>query len=412
MPASTPRPASTATRVFGRDRAPAAPASPSTRWRSGAWPRGRAATGRPIRRGQGHDPQCSHAGEGSPAVSTAPTWLALLPPGGAVSYVDAMPELARRNACPAVRPRRRRPPRHGLLHRRPRPRGRRPAGRVRHQRAPRHQSLKTSFNETHIVATTQAICDYRADAGVRRPAVPRPRHPRPVRAGLGVRDRGAGRQRRDRPGRLARRLHADAGRVARDPARQRAGRQPGASGLADGIVVTPSHNPPSDGGFKYNPPHGGPADTDATSVIAERANELIRGGLAEVKRVPFARARAACTAYDFLGTYVDDLPVGASTSTRSSAAGVRIGADPLGWSVGGVLGRDRRAARPRPDRGEPPGGCHVEVHDPRLGREDPDGLLVAVGDGVADRTARTSTRSRPATTPTPTGTASSRRTPG
>ena len=83
---------------------------------------------------------------------------------------------------------------------------------------------------------------------------------------------------------------------------------PAHAGLADGIVVTPSHNPPSDGGFKYNPPHGGPADSDATKVIAARANELIRGGLAGVKRVPFARARAAVSAYDFLGTYVDDLP--------------------------------------------------------------------------------------------------------
>ena len=75
-----------------------------------------------------------------------------------------------------------------------------------------------------------------------------------------------------------------------------------AAGLADGIVVTPSHNPPADGGFKYNPPHGGPADTDATSVIAHRANELMRAGLMGIKRVPFTRARAAC------GTPVRCLP--------------------------------------------------------------------------------------------------------
>ena len=99
-------------------------------------------------------------------------------------------------------------------------------------------------------------------------------------------------------------------RLARDPARQR-GPHLGRPGLADGIVVTPSHNPPSDGGFKYNPPHGGPADTDATSVIAARANALIKAGLGEVRRMPFTRARAACAAYDFLGTYVDDLPAGA-----------------------------------------------------------------------------------------------------
>ena len=94
-------------------------------------------------------------------------------------------------------------------------------------------------------------------------------------------------------------------------------------------MVTPSHNPPNDGGFKYNPPHGGPADTDATTVIAARANELIRGGLGEVKRIPFARARQAAGSYDFLGTYVDDLPNVVDLAAIKEA-GVRIGADPLG----------------------------------------------------------------------------------
>jgi phosphoglucomutase len=101
------------------------------------------------------------------------------------------------------------------------------------------------------------------------------------------------------------------------------------SGLADGIVVTPSHNPPSDGGFKYNPPHGGPADTDATKVIAGRANELIRANLEGVHRITYSRARASCTAYDFLGTYVDDLPSVVDIDAIREA-GVRIGADPLG----------------------------------------------------------------------------------
>ncbi|MET0467195.1 MAG: phosphoglucomutase, alpha-D-glucose phosphate-specific, partial [Aeromicrobium sp.] len=101
------------------------------------------------------------------------------------------------------------------------------------------------------------------------------------------------------------------------------------AGLADGIVVTPSHNPPADGGFKYNPPHGGPADSDATTVIAARANELIAAGLSGVRRIPFARARAACRPYDFLGTYVDDLPQVIDLAAIAGA-GVRIGADPLG----------------------------------------------------------------------------------
>ena len=104
---------------------------------------------------------------------------------------------------------------------------------------------------------------------------------------------------------------------------------PAHTGLADGIVVTPSHNPPGDGGFKYNPPHGGPADSDATKVIAARANELIRAGLEGVKRVPFARARAAASGYDFLGTYVDDLP-NVLDIDAIRGAGLRIGADPLG----------------------------------------------------------------------------------
>jgi phosphoglucomutase len=191
----------------------------------------------------------------------------------------------------------------------------------------RGSSLNTAFNEEHIAATTQAICDYRAEQGYDGPLF------------LG----------RDTHG-LSEPAWATAIEVlvandvtvlvdSRDgftptPAVSHAiitaneGRTTG-GGLADGIVVTPSHNPPSDGGFKYNPPHGGPADADATSVIAARANELIRGNCEGVHRMTFSRGRAACSSYDFMGAYVDDLPSAVDIDAIREA-GVRIGADPLG----------------------------------------------------------------------------------
>ncbi|MGI8626912.1 MAG: phosphoglucomutase (alpha-D-glucose-1,6-bisphosphate-dependent), partial [Geodermatophilaceae bacterium] len=101
------------------------------------------------------------------------------------------------------------------------------------------------------------------------------------------------------------------------------------TGLADGIVVTPSHNPPGDGGFKYNPPHGGPADTDATGWIAGRANDLLRADLAGIRRVPFTRARETAEPYDFMTAYVADLP-NVLDLDAVRAARVHIGADPLG----------------------------------------------------------------------------------
>ena len=103
------------------------------------------------------------------------------------------------------------------------------------------------------------------------------------------------------------------------------------SGLADGIVVTPSHNPPDDGGFKYNPPNGGPADTDVTGWIEDHANALLEGGLKGVERLPFEQARRASSTreHDFLGAYVDDLgSVLDFDAIRGS--GLRMGVDPLG----------------------------------------------------------------------------------
>ena len=206
----------------------------------------------------------------------------------------------------------------------------------------RGSSLRTAFNETHILATTQAIVDYRRSRGFDGPLfLGRDTHglSEPAWASalevLAANDVTVLVDDHDgytpTPGVSHAILRANRGKIGG------VDDLPGGIGLADGIVVTPSHNPPSDGGFKYTPPHGGPADTDATKVIAAAANDYIRAGLAGVKRVPFARARGAATAYDFVGTYVEDLPHVVDIDAIR-AAGVRIGADPLGGASVGFWG--------------------------------------------------------------------------
>ncbi|MGV9328301.1 phosphoglucomutase (alpha-D-glucose-1,6-bisphosphate-dependent) [Streptosporangium sandarakinum] len=191
----------------------------------------------------------------------------------------------------------------------------------------RGSSLKTAFNEDHILATSQAIVEYRAEQGIDGPLF-----------------LGADSHALSEPARVSA-LEVFAANGVRVLIDDRDGYTPTpavshailthnrgrTTGLADGVVVTPSHNPPADGGFKYNPPNGGPADTDATSWIQDRANTLIAEGMKGVRRVPYAKALAAETTgrYDFLGAYVDDLPSVLDIDAIRSA-GVRIGADPLG----------------------------------------------------------------------------------
>ncbi|MFO7243263.1 MAG: phosphoglucomutase (alpha-D-glucose-1,6-bisphosphate-dependent) [Actinomycetes bacterium] len=200
----------------------------------------------------------------------------------------------------------------------------------------RGSSLDTAFNEAHIVAITAAIVEYRSQQGIDGPlfigidthALSQPAMETAVEvlAGAEVEVRVDARGSWTPTPAVSHAILTANGVLSEDGVRT-SGR-----GLADGIVVTPSHNPPRDGGFKYNPPHGGPADTDATGWIAARANELLLGGgWKHVRRIPYARAKSAETVrpYDFLKAYVADLPSVVDLDAIRSA-GVRIGADPLG----------------------------------------------------------------------------------
>jgi len=191
----------------------------------------------------------------------------------------------------------------------------------------RGSSLDGAFNEAHILAISQAIAEHRANAGVTGPLF------------LGRDTHGLS----EPAWRTALEVLVANGVEVMVDSRDGFTPTPAVShailkhnrlapGSADGVLITPSHNPPRDGGFKYNPPSGGPAGSDATTPIAARANQLLKDGLAEVRRIPFERARATAGEYDFLAHYVDDLP-SVLDLEAVRRAGVRIAADPLGGAA-------------------------------------------------------------------------------
>ena len=197
----------------------------------------------------------------------------------------------------------------------------------------RGSAFTATFNEDHILATTQAICEYRASQGTDGPLY-----------------LGADTHALSEPAQVSAlevlaanevRVMVDArGGYTPTPAVSRAILAHNAAETgprADGIVVTPSHNPPPDGGFKYNPPDGGPAGTDITRQIQDRANELLADGLKGVRRVSSARAVSAAGKFDFLDSYVAALGQVVDLAAIRTA-GVRIGADPLGGASVGYWG--------------------------------------------------------------------------
>ncbi|MGV4376565.1 phosphoglucomutase (alpha-D-glucose-1,6-bisphosphate-dependent) [Trueperella pyogenes] len=199
----------------------------------------------------------------------------------------------------------------------------------------RGSAFDGAFNEAHIVATTQAIVEYRAAQGIDGPLyIGRDTHALSEPAehtALEVLAANDVEVRLDARNSWTPTPAVSLAILTANGADTAAGVRTQGPGLADGIVITPSHNPPRDGGFKYNPPHGGPADTDATEVIAARANEILRQGWKQVKRVPYEQARVAETTrgHDYLSAYVDDLQSIIDLEAIRTA-GVRIGADPMG----------------------------------------------------------------------------------
>jgi phosphoglucomutase len=225
----------------------------------------------------------------------------------------------------------------------------------------RGSSLDHAFNEAHIIATTAAIVEYRRSQGTDGPlfigrdthalSLPAWQTALEVLSAAGV---DVYVDARDSFTPTPAVSHAI---LLHNGASTAQGVRTTGPGLADGIVVTPSHNPPRDGGFKYNPPHGGPAGSEATSWIADRANEILRSGVGAVRRVSLDEALAAETTHrhDYLVAYVDDLATVIDVDAIRDA-GIRIGADPLGgaaveyWgAIGERYGLDLTVVNPQVD---------------------------------------------------------------
>ncbi|MBO0609524.1 phosphoglucomutase (alpha-D-glucose-1,6-bisphosphate-dependent) [Myceligenerans salitolerans] len=225
----------------------------------------------------------------------------------------------------------------------------------------RGSSLDAAFNEAHIIATTAAIIEYRRSQGTDGPlfigrdthalSLPAWQTALEVLAAAGVTVMVDARDSYTPTPAVSQSI------LLHNEALSETGARTTGPGLADGIVVTPSHNPPRDGGFKYNPPHGGPAGSDATGWIAGRANEILSSGTASIPRVSLEAALDADTTHrhDFLTTYVDDLATVLDLEAIRSA-GVRIGADPLGgasveyWGeIGERYGLDLTVVNPQVD---------------------------------------------------------------
>lgn len=215
----------------------------------------------------------------------------------------------------------------------------------------RGTSLSRTFNEAHILAVCQALAEYRTAAGIDGPlflgmdshALSEAAHETALEVfaahGMDVRIQSGG-------------GYVPTPAISHAILTYNAGRT---TGLADGVVITPSHNPPQDGGFKYNPPSGGPADTATTKQVEQRANQLLEDGLKGVKRVSLAQARSRVTLHDFVMPYVKDL-AHVLDMDAIAQSGLRIGVDPMGgaslayWApVAEVYGLHLEVVNPRID---------------------------------------------------------------